>query len=1055
MISFRRIIPFILAGWFCAALAPLVAAQQFPENLYQEMRWRSIGPLRGGRTKAVSGVRQQPNVFYMAQVNGGVWKTTDYGRTWDPIFDHEATGSIGAIAVAPSDPNIIYVGSGEGLHRPDLSTGDGIYKSTDAGKSWKHLGLRDGQQIPKIVVDPRNPNRLFVAVLGHPYGPNEERGIYLSTDGGQSFEKVLSKDEYTGGSDVELDPANPDIVYAGMWQAQEAPWENGAWGGTDGGLFKSTDGGANWRQLKNGLPEGLSQIIVAIAPSNPSRLYATVAIGRDCLIFRSDDAGENWAQITTDPRPAGRIGGGDLAVPEVDPKNPDIVYCVTVVTWKSTDGGKTWTGIRGAPGGDDYQNIWINPDNPDVMILVADQGAIITVNGGESWSSWYNQPTAQMYHVGTDNSFPYRVCSGQQESGSACVSSRGAYGEITMREWLPVGAEEYGYVTPDPLDPNIVYGGKLTRFDWRTGQVTEILPKPLRGEGFRMLRTEPVIFSPKDPHVLYFAANTVWMTRDGGNNWKQISPDLTRKTWEVPGVAGKYSAETKVTQRGVVYALAPSPVEVNRIWAGTDDGLIWITKDGGQKWNDVTPKELSPWMKVSILDASHFDAQTCYAAINTLRLDDLRPHILRTRDGGRTWTEIVNGIPDGAPVGVVREDPKRKGLLFAGTERQVYVSFDDGDHWQSLRLNMPATSIRDLQVKDDDLVAGTHGRGFWILDDITPLRQITDSVADANAFLFSPQVATRVRWDMNTDTPLPPDEPAGENPPDGAIIDYYIKSAGTSPVTLEIFDAANKLVRRYSSADPVPQIDRMLEIPKYWVRPPQVLPDDAGMHRFLWDLHYSPTPGLKPLYPMQAVVHDTAPAPSSPWVMPGQYTVKLTAGGKSYTRSFSVRMDPRVKTPNAGLMEQFTESMKLYEDAVAASKAIEQLGAIRGQLDSLKKRAGEGAAADAITATDQKAAALKGEGNQLTLFFGRATGPDTLSSVRGTLLALMSMMQGSDVAPPTQIVEAASERRQKMAELMSQWKTFKEQDLPKLNATLKGANLSVVTIGPLPPAEQK
>jgi photosystem II stability/assembly factor-like uncharacterized protein len=911
--------------WLCLVLAAsLASAESYDAKLFGEMRWREIGPYRGGRTRACSGVPSQPNVFYIGAVNGGVWKTNDYGRTWTPIFDDQPTGSIGAIAVAPSDPNIIYVGSGEGLQRPDLSVGDGIYKSTDAGKTWTHLGLRDGQQIPQITIDPRDPNRLFVAVLGHPYGPNEERGIFRSLDGGQTFEKVLYKDENTGGNAVELDPAQPDTVYAALWEARQGPWENGAWSGTAGGIFKSSDGGKNWRPLTKGLPqEGVVQANLAIAPSNPSRLFAAIATPRSTAIYRSDDAGENWLQATTDSRPAARIGGGDNPMLAVDPKNPDIVYSASVVTWKSTDAGKTWTGIRGAPGGDDYQKIWINPDNPNTILIVSDQGAIVTVNGGETWSSWYNQPTAQMYHAAADNAFPYRVCGGQQESGSACVASRGNDGEITFREWHPVGLEEYGYAAPDPLDADLVYGGKLTRFNRRTGQVENIAPKAIRPADFRVLRTAPVLFSPIDPHVLYFAANTLWKTRDGGRTWQQISPDLSRKTWDVPANVGKYrdTPTAKPSQRGVIYALAPSPLEINRIWAGTDDGLIHMTVDGGAHWKDVTPPALTPFAKVSILDAGHFDAQTAYAAVNTLRLDDMRPHILRTRDGGKTWTEIVNGIPGGAPVNVVREDPKRKGLLFAGTEREVYVSFDDGDHWQSLRLNMPATSMRDLIVKDDDLVVATHSRGFWILDDITPLRELTAQVADAGAFLFRPQTAIRVRWDMNTDTPLPPDEPAGQNPPDGAIVDYTLGSSAAGTVTLEISDGAGHLVRRYSSDDPVEPIDPTLAIPAYWVRPPHPLSNAPGMHRFLWDMHYQPVREGRPNYGMQAVVHDTAPANEAPWVLPGRYTVKLTANGQSYEQPLIVKMDPRVKTSAADLTQQFAASKQIYDSILASFQA--------------------------------------------------------------------------------------------------------------------------------------
>ncbi len=766
-----RTIPFVL---LLAPAVSTVTAQQYDLRLFSELRWRSIGPYRGGRTKGAAGVPSQPGVFYIGVCNGGVWKTTDYGRTWVPIFDAQPTGSIGSIAVAPSNPNIVYVGSGEGLHRPDLSTGDGIYKSIDAGKTWTHLGLRDGQQIPQISIDPRDPNRLFVAVLGHPYGPNEERGIFRSTDGGRSFEKVLYKDENTGGSDVKIDQANPMIVFAALWEAREGPWENGEFSGLGGGLFKSSDGGTTWRRLTKGLPpEGVVQADVAIAPSNPARLYASVATLRTTGIYRSDDSGETWSRATADARPAARIGGGDLPVLAVDPRDPGTVYSATIVTWKSTDAGKTWTGIRGAPGGDDYQRIWINPNNPDILLNVSDQGAIITVNGGETWSSWYNQPTAQMYHVAADNAFPYRVCSGQQESGSACVSSRGNDGQITFREWHPVGVDEYGYAAPDPLDPDIVYGGRsVTRYDRRTGQVQNVGPKPVRPSDYRVLRTAPVIFSPVDPHILYFASNTLWETITGGQSWRQISPDLSRKSWDIPANVGKYrdTDAAKPMQRGVIYTVAPSYLDVKRIWAGTDDGLIHVTVDGGLHWTDVTPPDLRAWAKVSLMDAGHFDVQTAYAAVNTLRLDDMRPHIYRTHDGGKSWTQITNGIPDDAPANVVREDHKRKGLLFAGTERGVYASFDDGDHWQSLRLNMPATSMRDLIIKGDDLVAATHGRGFWILDDITPLRQLDVKAADADAILFRPEDAWRVRWDMNTDTPLPPDEPAGQNPPDGALI---------------------------------------------------------------------------------------------------------------------------------------------------------------------------------------------------------------------------------------------------------------------------------------------
>jgi photosystem II stability/assembly factor-like uncharacterized protein len=1032
----RALAPVLLLALVCGAQVSGVRAQQFEQDFKQALHWRSVGPFRGGRTRAVAGVPGRPNVFYIAQVNGGVFKTTDYGRTWTPIFDDQPTGSVGAIAVSLSNPDVIYVGSGEGLHRPDLSVGDGVYKSTDGGKTWQHLGLRDGQQIAQIAVDPRDANRLFVAVAGHPYGPNTERGIFRSTDGGQSFERVLYKDENTGGADVQIDPSNPETVYASLWEAREGPWENGAWNGTGGGIFKSTDGGKTWRQLTKGLPDGVVQANLAIAPSQTSRLFAAVATMTGTNLYRSDDGGESWRVATDDTRPALRIGGGDLPVVRVDPKNPEVVYSASIVCWRSTDGGKTWTGIRGAPGGDDYQNVWINPNDTNIILLGSDQGAIISVNGGESWSSWYNQPTAQLYHVGTDNDFPYRVCSGQQESGSVCISSRGSDGEITFRDWHPVAAEEYGYVTPDPLDPNIVYGGKLTRYDRRTAQAQDILPKPFRSADYRLVRTEPVVFSPLDPHLLYFASNTLWQTRDGGRSWEQISPDLTRKTFEVPATVGKYRTQptAQASRRGVIYAVAPSPLDIKRIWAGTDDGLIHLTTDGGSHWADVTPTQLSAWQKVSVIDAGHFDPQTAYAAVNTLRLDDLRPHIYRTHDAGRTWTEITDGIPAGQTVNVVREDPVRKGLLFAGTERAVYVSFDDGDHWQSLRLNMPATSVRDLVIKNDDIVVATHGRGFWILDDITPLRQLDEKLASSPAFLFRPQTAVRVRWNTNPDTPLPPDVPAGENPPDGAVIDYYLGRTVSGPVTLEIRDARGQTVRRYSSADPVPPVPADLNIPTYWVRPSQVLSAAPGLHRFLWDMHYTPTPGVKPDYPIAAVYRNTAPSSTSPWVVPGEYTVVLIVAGQSYTAPLAVKMDPRVQASTADLARQFELSRRLYELWAPLVSIDERVKALSARLTALRSRAPQGPVAAQIEALSKQLKDLVG---------AESRAPAALPTlvVLTRLETLFRVLQDVDAAPTTQASAAAPEVEAAARSLIERWRSIESEGVPALNRQLRGAGL--------------
>ncbi len=1015
------------------ALEPLCGDASFDGALH----WRNVGPFRGGRTRAIAGVPSQPNVFYMAQVNGGVFKTTDYGRKWQPIFDDQPTGSIGAIAVSISNPDIVYVGSGEGLHRPDLSIGDGVYKSTDAGKTWTHLGLRDGQQIPQISIDPVNPDRVFVAVGGHPYGPNEERGIFRSLDGGKTFEKVLHRDENTGGGDVQIDPTNSDVVYATLWESREGPWENSTWNGTNGGIFKSTDGGKSWNELHKGLPDKIVQSNLAIASNSPRTLVATVKTLVTSDIFRSEDGGESWVNTTDDPRPAAGIGGGELPILKFDPKNPAIVYSTSIVCWKSTDGGKTWTGWRGAPGGDDYQNIWINPDNPNIILLGSDQGAIITVNGGGSWSSWYNQPTAQLYHVSADNAFPYRLYSGQQESGSVGIASRGNDGAITFRDWHPVAAEEYGYVVADPLDPDIVYGGKLTRFDRRTGQAQEILPVPLRSPDFRLIRTQPVVFSPVDRHLLFFSGNTLWQTRDGGRNWKQISPDLTRKTYELPASIGKYRNDPTATpkQRGVIYAVAPSPLDVNRIWCGTDDGLIHLTTNGGKNWTDVTPSAISAWQKISIIDAGHFDASTAYAAVNTLRLDDVRPHIYRTHDSGKTWAEIVHGIPDGQTVNVVREDTLRKGLLFAGTERAVYVSFDDGDNWESLRLNMPATSVRDLIIKDDDLAVATHGRGFWILDNITPLRQWNRDQHET--VLFKPQTALRIRWSLNTDTPLPPDEPAGENPPDGAMIDYFLTE--DSAATLEIKDKNGNLVRRYSSRDsPVLPDPKKLRIPSYWIRPFAALSSERGLHRFLWDMHYTPLSEVEPAYPMSAVYRDTPASPTSPWVVPGEYTVVLTAGGKSLAQRLTVKMDPRVKMSEKELQEQLSLSQQLSELRATLEPIGKVFDSLVEQLTKLRAQSPPEKIEDKLNGLDARLKEL-GPPNARP---GASPSLHALDSAR----ELFGAIQGVDAAPTDRVKAAVHEVKVQASTLTKRWHEIVARDVPALNQELQACGLTALNL---------
>ncbi len=976
---------------------------------FQESQWRMIGPFRGGRTVAISGVPSQPNVFYMAAVNGGVWKTTDYGQNWAPIFDDQSTGSVGALVVSPSNPEVIYVGSGEGLQRPDLAVGNGIYKSTDGGKTWAHLGLADGRQIGGMAIDPKNPDRVFVAVLGHPYGANEERGLYRTLDGGKIWKKILYKDENTGAVQVVLDPKNPNTVYVHMWSARQGPWEyDNGYTGKSSGLYKSTDGGENWTQLTKGLPgvaESLGRIGLAVAQSDPSRLYGWVTAAKGTGIYRSDDAGESWTLMNSEGRVTGR--GDDFAGVTVDPRNKDVVYVANTSTYRSEDGGKTFTAIKGAPGGDDYHTIWINPEKPEIMAIASDQGATITVNGGNTWSSWYNQPTAQMYHVATDNRFPYWAYGGQQESGSAGVASRSDYGEITFREWHPVGIDEYAYAAPDPLNPKLIYGGKGTVFNQATGEFRDVSPHVLRSGKYRYDRTAAIIFAHADPHTLYLASQVLLKTTNGGNSWDVISPDLTRPDPGVPVNLGEMAAADKTKHRGVIYSIGPSWKDVNTIWVGTSDGLIQVTRNGGKSWQNVTPPELTAWSKVSQVEASHFDEQSAYASVSRFRLDDLTPLIYRTHDGGKSWQKITAGLPADAPVNVVREDPERKGLLYAGTESTVYYSLNDGESWQPLRLNLPVTSVRDLVVHQDDLVIGTHGRGFWILDDVTPLRQMNPQSTSAAAFLFRPQAAYRLRRDQWTDTPLPPEISAGKNPPNGAIIDYTLKAAST-PVTLEILNAAGKVLRKYSSDDQASPITPEPNVPKYWIRPFRALPATAGMHRFVWDMRLAPPQALQHEFPISAIYGDTPREPLGALVPPGQYSVRLTANGKTLIQPLLVKLDPRVKTAPADIERQFALEQQISEAMERSFAASEAVSAARKRVP-------------ADSALAKQLAKLSGDEDQG--FFGDpASG---FSTINGSLGNLLVAIDGADAAPTMQQQAVATEVFRRLNALLSQWKQVK------------------------------
>ena len=1060
----------LIALILLALLPGRAAAAQSPtqnSDFSSALRWRAIGPYRAGRARALAGTPGTPAVFYIGFDNGGVWRSTDYGSNWVSLFDREATGSIGAIAVAPSSPNVIYVGTGAGIIRPDLATGYGMYRSDDTGHTWTHLGLDSTQMIAYVDVDPTNPNRLFVAALGHPYGPNSERGIYRSTDGGRTFEKVLYKDEYTSANEVRIDPNNPHMVYATLWQQQSTFYEYAAFGPDStwpgaGGIYKSIDGGTTWAQLVSGLPQVL-EANIAIAPSNPQVIYAMIASVNPAggsgpvSFYKSSDGGAHWtlrtripgatvvgdtSGATADARPLGRIGGGDLPPIVVDPKNENVIYSASIVMWRTEDGGTSWSAVRGSPGGDDYQRIWIRPDDPNTILAVSDQGAVISTNRGESWSNWYTQPTAAVYHVTADNAFPYRVCSGQQDSGSLCVASRSDDGEITFHDWHPANIQEYGIAAPDPQDPDIVFGSarrSVSRYDRRTGQTTQVGPDSAqRGDKFgRNVRTMPLIWSPLDANVLYYVSNVVWKSVDRAHTWARISPDLARQTWAVPASAGRYAKSVTPSPRGAITALSPSPKSAGVIWAGTDDGNIQVTMDGGATWKNVTPPAIQPWTRIFNIEAGHFDTRTAYAAANTLRIDDARPHFWRTHDGGSTWTEINNGIAPNAVANSIREDPRVSGLLYAATDVQVWVSFNDGDTWQSLRLNMPAISVRDIQVKDDstclcaDLIAGTHGRGFWILDDLSPLRHIAQhrvpplrpqrgSGGEAT-YLVKPNTALRVRFGTNEPTPWPPELPAAENPPNGAIIDYALGADVSGPVKLEIIEASGRVIRSYSSDDPVTNPDPAIDpvaynrvcqknpeaadcsLPLYWPAPQLRLSARAGLHRFLWDMRYQPIGDSVRTGEVEAtgaVPHRSEHTPRAPWASPGRYTVRLTADGKSYTQPLTLRLDPRVKTPAPALTQLAALTREMYDLAAAAQAAY--LNARERGNDSIAGGPPSGPRRPGRTPP---------------------AGP-TLAGARDAALAAAMAMQDADLAPTAAQIAACARARAQVNAVMTKWRSL-------------------------------
>ena len=1012
--------------------------------LYQELQWRLIGPFRGGRVLTVTGIGGDNRDFYFGAVDGGVWATHDAGRTWQPIFDREAIGSIGALAVAPTAPNTIYVGTGEADMRSDIAHGNGMYKSTDAGEHWTHVGLDDSSQIGRILVDPRNPDTVFVAALGHAYGPNAQRGVFRSNDGGKQWSRILFKNIDTGAVDLAFKPTDPDTIYAALWQTRRPPWSvYPPSNGPGSGLYVSRDGGNQWRHIEgNGFPAHPGRIGIAVAPTRPDRIYALVDAPRgEGGLYRSDDGGTRWIHVSNDERISAR--GWYFCRLTVDPKNANRVYVMNTIVLRSDDGGKHFIALKGDPTGDDFHDMWIDPNNPDHQILGVDQGALITLNGGKTWSSWHNQPTAQIYHVSTDKRFPYWVYGAQQDSGAVALPSRTDNGNgITMEQFHEITAGgESGMIAPDPDDPQIIYGGTVAKLDMRTGQTRNIDPTlAYPAIHYRRAWTLPLAFSKRGKKVLYFANQSLFRTRDNGNHWSPASPDLTRTD---AGVPANLDAPTAAdddhvgNRRGVISMIAPSPLNAQTLWVGTDDGLVWRSDDSGAHWRQVTPAALTPWSYIAGIEASHFDLNVAYLAVDRHRLDDDAPYIYRTIDGGMNWVRIDVGIPKDSFVNVVREDPFCRGLLYAGTEKGMYVSFDNGAHWQSLQQDLPMTSVRDIDVHGDDLVIATHGRGFWIMDDVTSLRQL-DHVGTPDAMLFKPADAIRLRQSEFTGTPLPKDEPMAINPPNGAIIDYALPKGINGPVTLTIFDAGGHKVRGFSSAEKVTPPDPLkLKFAPEWVPVKPHLSTAAGMHRFAWDLHYPPPPAEVP----------DGEEKEGIWTPPGHYTIELSADGRSYRQPLLVKADPRVAVSEAALRREFSLASKVAQASKLASAAIAEatklLKALEPRLSQHDQMHAE------IALLTSKVSDLSGvqlhpdPRNSMGAPPHRADSIQTLSQ---DLQNLERAVDGADADPGRDVQTSYTKLSRLLASTLDEWQRLKLGELSSLNAKITAAGAKPIPL---------
>jgi len=1008
------------------------------------MHWRLVGPFRGGRALAASGIPGNPATFYFGSVDGGIWKTINAGVTWEPISDGQMNPSIGTLAISESNPNIIYAGTGEADMRSDITFGDGVYKSIDGGVHWKHIGLKDTKQIGKIIVDPQNPDIVLVAALGHPYGFNNERGVFKSTDGGKTWKKVLYKNDKTGAIDLAWDSKDPNVVYAAMWEAKRTPWSQyPPEEGPGSGLYKSTDEGNSWVEIKNnGLPDDtLGRIGISVVEgSHGEKVYALIeALHKGSGLYYSNNGGNSWQLMSNNIQITTRMWY--FCQISVDPKNPKIIYAPNRSLFRSEDGGKTFIAVKGEPGGDDYHYVWIDPENDNHLITASDQGTVISLDNGQTWSSWYNQPTAQFYHVATDNQFPYRLYGAQQDAGTVSIASRSDYGVITFRDWYPVNAGESGYIVPDPVNPNIVYGGDtyggLFRFERMTGQTQNISPwllssfgQPISEQKYRFTWTSPIGFDYNNPASLYFGAQVLLKTQDGGLNWEEVSPDLTGMENPKQNTSSTLTIDNAASKgMGVIYSFAFSKINTGVIWVGTDDGFIQLSKDGGKNWENVTPAELKPWSKIGIIEASHFNANVCYTAVDRHRLDDYSPYIYKTDDFGKHWKRIDSGLPLDAYVNVIREDPVAYDLLYAGTEKGVYVSFNGGENWYPLQINLSQVSVRDLKIHDNDLIAATHGRSFWILDDVSSLRQISTKSLNSDVYLFKPEDASRIRRTESHDTPLPPEFPHGENPPSGAIIDYYLKSNNEGPIELEISDQAGNIIRKYSRDDKFVMPAEMPYFNLDWLPKAKSLTGHGGINRFVWDLRYSNVPSRSIGYGSAVTGEGTVQGPQGPLVLPGIYKVTLIVNGKSYTQPLEVKMDPRVKASKKELSDQLQLALKIWN---SSSDQFQ----LQGILDSLDEKV------KTISTVNKADNMIFTETNNLELKIGslnKSLNEIDLAGLEGTVMS-------ADREPTQPMFQAYNISNNKLNLAIHEWKQIESNEIEKINGLLKKKGLLAIEV---------